>query len=221
MAATIRVAIVDDHQSIIDGYLFRLQNAKDIDVVGSTHYGEGIEPLLANHVVNVLLLDAQIPTSNTNPASYPVFLILPKLIETYPQLHVLIISIHNQRSFIKYALEAGASGYVIKDDYQTIESIDAVIRSIAGGGVHISRGALQSLFDERSMEELLTQRQIEALSLCAAFPNETTAELAQRLNIAHSTMRNILSGSYLRLGVRSRSAAVAEARRRRIILVQE
>jgi len=221
MTATIRVAIVDDHQSIIDGYLYRLQNAKDIEVVGTTYYGEEIEPLLAKHAVNVLLLDAQIPTSNSNSASYPVFMELPKLIETYPQVHVIIISVHIQRSFIKYALEAGASGYVIKNDYQTIESLEAVIRSVAVGGVHFSRQGLLPLLNERSKEGVLTQRQLQALSLCAAYPNKTTAELAQKLNVAHSTMRNLLSGAYLRLGVRSRSAAVAEARRREIILLQE
>ncbi len=58
----------------------------------------------------------------------------------------------------------------------------------------------------------LTPRQQQALSLAAAYPDHTSAELALRLGVAQSTARNLLSGAYLRLGVRSRAAAVAKAR---------
>ena len=57
----------------------------------------------------------------------------------------------------------------------------------------------------------LTPRQIEVLSLCAAYPDAMTSELAEKLNVANSTIRNLLSSAYLRLGVRSRAAAVARA----------
>lgn len=220
MPKRIQVAIVDDHQSIIDGYKYRLQGAEGIEVVATTYYGEEIEPLLAARDVDVLLLDAHIPTSPMNPAPFPIMILLPDILEKYPQLHVLIISMHNKRAFIKYALEAGASGYVIKDDRETIESLEAVVRSVAGGGIHFSRQALRPLLRQRSGQQELTQRQLQALSLCVAYPNETTAELAQRLNVAHSTMRNLLSGAYLRLRVRSRAAAVAEAQRQGLILTQ-
>ena len=64
-------------------------------------------------------------------------------------------------------------------------------------------------------------RQLEALSLCAAYPEATTAELADRLGVAHSTLRNLLSGAYLRLNVRSRTAAVAKAQRLGLITPPE
>jgi DNA-binding NarL/FixJ family response regulator len=221
MMTTIRVAIVEDHQSIIDGYLYRLQDAEGLEVVGVTHYGEEVETLLEEKLVDILILDAQIPTSATNLSPYPILLLMPQLLETYPQLNILIISMHKQRSFIEYALEAGASGYVLKDDYQTIKSIEEVLRLVAAGGIHFSREVLQPLLRERSGDQILTQRQLQVLSLCAAYPNETTAELALRLNVAHSTVRNLLSQSYLRLGIRSRNAAITEAHRRGLILLQE
>ena len=64
-------------------------------------------------------------------------------------------------------------------------------------------------------------RQLEALSLCAAYPDATTAELAGMLGVAHSTLRNLLSGAYLRLNVRSRTAAVAKAKRLGLITPPE
>jgi len=218
MSSLLHVAIVDDHQSIIDGYLYRLESTPGIEVVGYTHYGEQVEPLLGQYNVNVLLLDAQIPTSPDNPEPYPVFLLLPKLLEMYPDLHVLIISMHNQRSFIEYAMESGASGYILKDDYGTLKNLDAVVRLVASGGIHYSKNAHRPILKQQGLEsQKLTKRQLEALSLCVAYPNETTATLAQQLGVAHSTMRNLLSGAYLSLGVRNRAAAIAEARRQGLI----
>jgi len=212
MTETIRVAIVEDHQSIIDGYMYRLQDAEDIEVVGATYYGEEVEALLEEHQVDILILDAQIPTSATNHAPYPILNLMPHLLESYPQLFILIISMHKQRTFVEYTLEAGASGYLLKDDFQSIESLAAVLRLIAAGNLHFSRSIHQQLLRRHAENRILTPRQLQVLSLCAAYPNETTAELAKRLDVAHSTLRNLLSQAYLRLGVRSRNSAVTEAR---------
>jgi LuxR family maltose regulon positive regulatory protein len=60
--------------------------------------------------------------------------------------------------------------------------------------------------------ELLTPRQLEVLSLCAAYPDASTSDLAGMMTISNSTVRNLLSSVYLRLGVHSRTAAVEKAR---------
>jgi LuxR family maltose regulon positive regulatory protein len=60
--------------------------------------------------------------------------------------------------------------------------------------------------------QLLSPRQLEVLSLCAAYPEKTTAELAEILAVADATVRNTLSVLYMRLGVRGRTAALAKAR---------
>ena len=59
---------------------------------------------------------------------------------------------------------------------------------------------------------------MEALSLCAAFPDISTSELATELFIANSTARNLLSGAYLKLDVRTRTAAIAKARQLGLLL---
>jgi DNA-binding NarL/FixJ family response regulator len=112
---------------------------------------------------------------------------------------------------IKAVVEAGASGYILKDDQETIRELGSVVRAVAGGGVHFSQGAYRHLKSPTPDGPALTQRQLEALSLCSAYPDVTTGELARRLGVAHSTLRNLLSGVYLRLEVHSRMAAVAKA----------
>jgi DNA-binding NarL/FixJ family response regulator len=85
---------------------------------------------------------------------------------------------------------------------------------VAHGGIYFSRQAHQQLrqYGAAPDEPLLTQRQLEVLSMCAAYPNLSTSDLAQKLNIANSTMRNLLSEAYLRLQVINRTAAIAKAR---------
>ena len=211
---TIRVAILDDHPGIIEGYRYRLGGESDIEITGTTGYSEELEPLLASHPADVLLLDVQVPTSPENANPYPILYLLPKLLQRYPEMNVLVISMHTQRALIQASMEAGASGYVLKDDQAAIRELAAVVRTVAGGGVYLSQMANQ-LLRKRPTDELnqsLSPRQIEALSLCAAYPDASTAELADKMSIAGSTLRNLLSGAYLKLEVRSRGAAVARAR---------
>jgi DNA-binding NarL/FixJ family response regulator len=121
---------------------------------------------------------------------------------------------HNQRKLIEAVMAAGANGYVLKDDQNTIRNLASVIRTVAGGGIHLSQSAYQQLIKGQpdSRDQTLTPRQLEVLSLCGAYPDASTAELAASLFIANSTVRNLLSGVYLKLNVRTRSAAIAKAR---------
>jgi DNA-binding NarL/FixJ family response regulator len=104
----------------------------------------------------------------------------------------------------------GISGYVFKDDQASIQQLDKIVRSICNGGIYFSPEAYRESVEETT-GPILTPRQLEALSLCDSFPDGDTILLASRLGITGSTMRNLLSGSYLRLGVRTRAAAIAKA----------
>ena len=210
----IRVAILDDHQGILDGYLYRLQGDTDIVIVGTTRYGDDLGPLLAHHEVDVLLLDMQVPTSPENPNIFPVLPTIPGLVQSYPDMAILAISMYNQRTLIQATLDAGASGYILKTDYVAIQELATIIRSVANQGIYLSDQAYQAIQHKAGGEGAanLTSRQLEALTLCSAYPDLTTADLARRMNIAHSTLRNLLSGAYLKLGVSNRSAAIIKAR---------
>lgn len=218
MTPPIRVAILDDHQAIMDGYLYRLSGAEDIAVLATLVVGEALEPLLEKQPVDVLILDVQVPTSASNPNPYPLLYLLPKLIDQYPAMNVLVISMHCQRTLVRSILEAGASGYILKDDRAAMLDLPAIIRMVNNGGVVYSP-QVASLLREHLGEEalLLTPRQAEVLAYCAAYPEISTAEIARDLHIANSTVRNLLSGAYLRLDVPNRAAAISKARQLGII----
>ena len=108
-------------------------------------------------------------------------------------------------------MESGASGYILKDDQATIQDLANVAMMVAKGGIHLSQPAFEQLFKSTQRESALTSRQLEALSLCAAYPDASSAELASYLGVANSTMRNLLSGAYLHLQVHTRAAAIIKA----------
>ena len=219
MSETIRVAILDDHQGVIDGYQYRMLEAPGIEIVTTMHYGEELEATLDENIVDVILLDIQVPTSpgNTNP--FPILYLLSTILQKYPLLSAIIISMHAQRSMIHTLMEAGASGYILKEDHAAIRSLPTIIRNIYDGGIYMSQIAYRELMKSRQADydQPLSPRQREVLSLCAAYPNAKTADLAQRMGVAHSTLRNLLSGTYFKLGVNTRAAAIAEARRSGLI----
>jgi DNA-binding NarL/FixJ family response regulator len=180
-------------------------------VVATASRGEELEPMLTKAAVDVLLLDVIVPISNTNQSPYPILNVIPRLLQAYPNLTILVISMHNQQTLIRAVVEAGASGYILKDDQHFLQDLPTILESVAHGGVYFSHQAHQQLFRRPGRSPQLTARQLEALSLCAAYPAMTTGELAERLQVANSTMRNLLSGAYLILEVHSRTAAVARA----------
>jgi len=210
----IQVTILDDHQSIIDGYVYRLSNVPGFEVIATINYGEELEPTLAAHPTDVLLLDINVPTSAENPNPYPILHDVPRLLQKYPHLNILVISMYAERGLIRAVMEAGASGYVLKDDRAILQDLGNVVQSVANGGIYFSQKAHQLMLSQKTTPsgEHLSIRQLEALSLCASYPDWTSAVIAEKMAVSNSTVRNLLSGAYLHLGVHSRPAAVARAR---------
>ena len=213
-AEKVRVAILDDHQSIIDGYIYRFSTTSEIEVVATANYGEELEPLLAKHPVDVLLLDLSVRTSPENSNPFPILHVIPKLLQKYDDLSVLVISMFAEPGLMRSLIEAGASGYVLKDDQAAFRELGNVVLSVSHGGIFFSKKAHNLYMQVEALEngERLTPRQLEVISLCAAYPDASTADLAQMMSISNSTVRNLLSSLYLRLRVHSRTAAVEKAR---------
>ncbi len=210
----IRVAILDDHQSVVDGYAYRLSANKNIQLVGSANYGDQLEDLVANGNVDVLLLDVSVPNSEQDENPFPLLNVLPRLRRDYPRMAVLVISMHGERPLVRAVLDAGANGYILKDDREATLQLAEAVTLVSTGGIYLSK-QLRNLFtepDPMDSVQNLSKRQVEALSIAAAFPEISTENLANKMNIAPSTVRNLLSKAYKRLHVRNRSAAITRAR---------
>ncbi|MEK6220941.1 MAG: response regulator transcription factor [Chloroflexota bacterium] len=213
MPTNIRVGILDDHQLVVDGYVSRLKNKPNIFVEATVTYGEELEGMLSQHELDILILDVTVPISPSSDNPYPILHEIPKILRNYPKIAIIVITMHNQKTLIESVMQAGASGFILKDDRKSMLRLGDIISSVASGGIFFSERAYQLLNGKVNQDyRELTERQKEVLSLLASQPNSTTAELAKQLDVAPSTVRNLLSDSYVRLKVNNKTAAIVEAR---------
>lgn len=218
MTKKIRVTILDDHQSILDGYVYRLSKVRQIEVVDTIRFGNDLEPSLKAHPTDVLLLDVSAPLSADDPTPFPIQHVISTLVQDCPELVIMVISMYTEPALVHAVMEAGANGYILKDDQKTIEDLGNIIISVANGGVYFSERIQKYLVNRSEGQAGLSPRQLEALSLAASYPNSTTAELAYKMGIANSSIRNLLSSAYLKLGVGTRAAAISKARQMGILV---
>jgi DNA-binding NarL/FixJ family response regulator len=213
----IRIAILEDHPFIVSGYTHQLANHPEIEIVAALEYSNQIDPLLAEKTVDVLLLDLQVPVSPDNSNPYPVFYMVEHLLEIYPDLYILVITMHAERYMIRKLLELGVSGYILKNDRTAHNDLAQIIRSVATGNIYISNQAQQQLYRRDKSQPKLTTRQAMVLSLFAAHPNWSRRQMAEYLSVTSSTVRNTLHMIYVALGVNTLAGAIARAREQGLI----
>ena len=217
MSDIIKVAILEDHLGIVDSYVQRIGSDPQIALTALLRYGEAVEPTLQKEKIDVLILDLEVKCSPENSNPYPVLLMIPRLLMQYPDLAIIVISGHCRRVLVHKSIGVGAVGYVVKDDWEAIEELPSIIKLAKTGNVFVSKQARHFL-RESTESSMLPDRELEALTLCAAYPGEKTGALAEKMSVADSTMRNLLSSAYKKLGVKSRTAAVSEARSRGLLI---
>jgi len=111
MPNVINVAILEDHQSTIDGYQLRLSEHPGTQVIANCLFSEGLDDMLENNPVDVLILDINVPISKENRNIQPIHQLIIDLKNKFPELTILVISMHAQRTMIKTILEAGTSEF--------------------------------------------------------------------------------------------------------------
>jgi DNA-binding NarL/FixJ family response regulator len=217
MQKLIRVVILEDHQPAIDGYYYRLSQCKAFEIVNAFVYADELKSYLQTDVADVLLLDMSLPTAHDDPTPYPVLSLIVELQDLHPELKVIIISMHGERTLIQSAIKVGVNGYILKEDRQAVQNLPNIIQSIMNGGSYLSQQALNQLSDKSTSQVTLSRRQLQIMSMCAANPNWTLSKVADELHVAHSTVRNSLTSVYQRLDVRNLTAAIAKAQELGII----
>jgi DNA-binding NarL/FixJ family response regulator len=211
MDERLNVAILEKHQLTIDGYCYRLGMIPEINIIGSFLFAEDLANEFEDLPIDLLITGIDVSLSRENRNPFPILYFLNQFVHKKPALKTLVVSYINQLGIIDSLLELGVSGIVSKEDQKSAEKLGNIIEVIANGGVFFSEGIHQDLIAGQH-KSILTKRQMEALSLCAAYPDEDTSYLSKKLDISSSTFRNLLSMTYLRLGVRTRSSAIAKAR---------
>lgn len=217
----ITVVALDDHQLIREGVRRILEEQGDVRLVAEGAAGEDLHPLVEAHNPDIVLLDLGMPQYAQPSVSSPqfaAFTAIAQLRQEYPRTRIIIVSQYGTRILLEGALEAGVSGYLLKNDALT-ETLVAAIRMVHVGGVFFSQAIGRQLLDiERTgFPRVLTERQREIIQAVAARPDLLQAEHAQRLGISEHTFKQHLRQIYRALDVPNLTAAVLRAIRLRIV----
>jgi DNA-binding NarL/FixJ family response regulator len=182
----IRIIVADDHHILLDGLKALLQKQKDIEIVGLFNNGKEVYEALPDLKVDVALLDINMPEMN----GYELTL---KIKTTYPDINVVILSMHDDAAHIMELIEAGASGYLLKN-VNDKELLDA-IKTVASGKLYFSAEVSEkitsmAMHQQRKEEQIaavkLTDRELEILKLISQeFSN---AQIANTLFISERTV---------------------------------
>ncbi len=196
--STIRLLLADD-QALVRGALSALLGLEpDLEVVAEVGSGDAVLPAVLEHRPDVALLDVEMPGLDGISATAAVR-------RAAPDTRVLIVTTFGRPGYLRRALQAGASGFVVKDT-PAAQLADAVRRVHAGLRVVDPGLATDSLL---AGESPLTARETEVLQ--AARDGSPVAAIAARLFLSEGTVRNHLSSAIGKTGATNRAEAVLTA----------
>jgi DNA-binding NarL/FixJ family response regulator len=208
----IKLLIVDDHPVVRDGLSGMFTPDPQFDVVGEA--GDGAEALRLAQALqpDVILMDLRMPGMDGVTA-------IGELARHRIRARVLVLTTYDTDSLVQSAIEAGATGYLLKDAPRA-ELLRAVQAAAHGQAVLAPSVAARLMNRVRSPEpETLSHREVEVLELIAA--GSTNREAAAKLFISEATVKTHLLHIYAKLGVSDRAAAVAEAFNRGLLTVRD
>jgi DNA-binding NarL/FixJ family response regulator len=204
----IRVAIIEDDETIREGYAFLIGNTNGYKIAGTYPSYEEAAKRIEKDDPDVILLDVELPGISGVDA-------LPKLKKLLPETHILILTVYEQEMLIFRALGNGAAGYMTKNTPP--EKIVAAIKEVMEGGgpmsANIARMVISSF--KRNESTPLTRRETEILEQIAT--GKSRKRIADELFIDLETVKSHIKNIYYKLDVHSKADAIKAAKDNKFI----
>jgi DNA-binding NarL/FixJ family response regulator len=211
VTSTIRLLIVDDHPVVRDGIRGVFANEAGFEVVGEAGDGQEALARVGRGDVDVVLMDLRMPTMGGVDA-------ISALRESHPGVRVLVLTTYDTDRDVLPAIEAGATGYLLKDSPR--DDLLAGVRAAYEGRPVLApsvAGRLMGLVGAPPEKKAdgLSPRELEVLRSVAS--GATNREIAKSLFISEATVKTHLLHLYDKLGARDRASAVAVAYQRGLL----
>ena len=204
----IRLLIVDDHPVVRDGLRGVFTGDPDFEVVGEAGDGAEAVAMVERNPADVVLMDLRMPRMGGVEA-------IARLREAAPTTRVLVLTTFDTDRDVLPAIEAGATGYLLKDAPR--DELVRAVRAASRGESVLSSAVAGRLMGQvrKPTQEALSRRELDVLKLIA--DGATNREAAGQLFVSEATIKTHLLHIYDKLGVRDRAGAVGEAYKRRLL----
>ena len=203
----IKILIVDDHAIVRMGLASTLETHSDLAVVGEADDGKAALRKAAELAPDLVLMDLMMPGMDGAEAT-------AELHRRFPEMKILILTTYGTANGIAQALEAGASGAVMKN-IECSELADK-IRAVISGQTVVSPEIRKNLKSSPPIDEL-TERQRQILT--AMVDGRTDADIAAALKLSANSVRDHITAIYNKLGADNRAEAVAIALRKHLLKI--
>lgn len=203
----IRVFLVDDHALMRQGLVSLLGTRKDIEVVGDAESGEAALRKAPRLKPDVIIMDLIMPGMDGAEATR-------QLRQVLPEAHVLILTSFGTADGIAQALDAGASGAILKT--VKLPALAEAIRTVASGGKAIAP-EIQQMLDETTPIPPLSPRQNEILE--SIVRGLTNKDIAKKLGISAPMVNEHLTALFAKIGAANRTEAVTIALRKHLLKI--
>ncbi|WP_324789495.1 response regulator transcription factor [Streptomyces sp. H51] len=195
----VRVLLAEDQGMMRGALALLLGMEDDIEVVAQVGTGDAIVDAALLHRPDVALLDIELPGMSGLDAA-------AALHDQVPDCRVLILTTFGRPGYLRRAMEAGAAGFLVKDG--PVEELAAAVRRVLTGETVIDPALAAAALSAGPSP--LTPRECDVLR--ASADGATVADIAARLHLSESTVRNYLSSAIGKTGTRNRMEAMREAR---------
>ncbi|MEK4698563.1 response regulator transcription factor [Solibacillus sp. FSL R7-0668] len=213
-----KIIIIDDHQLFREGVKRILDFEDTFEVVAEGDDGTDVVSLYEKNQPDVVLMDINMPEKNGVEAT-------ADLIAEYPDAKVMVLSIHDDESYVTHALKSGALGYMLKE--MDADEIVEAIKVVSNGGSYLHPKVTKNLVAEfRRLSEhenkgnfhqteirrpfhLLTKRECEVLQLLT--DGQSNRTIGETLYISEKTVKNHVSSILQKMNVNDRTQAVVTA----------
>ncbi len=196
----IRILLVDDHPLVRDGLRARLEAAPRLRVVGEAGSGqEAIEQAGACRP-DLVLMDVNMKGGSGIEAT-------ARLLQHYPGIAVLILSMHDKPEYVTQAMQAGARGYVLKD--APGKDIVLAIDTVTGGGIYYSAALARQLASPAAPDNVLTGREQEVLNHIA--DGQSNKQIARALDLSVRTVETHRLNIKRKLGIEGQAELIRYA----------
>lgn len=207
-ARKIRVALIEDDSLIREGFNQLINGEENCECVVS--YGDCESALkdLENHLLDVVLVDIELPGISGIEG-------IPKIKTIMPNVNIIVITVHENDQLVFEALCAGATGYLTKNISPT-KLIESIMDAHSGGApmsTQIARMVVSSF--QKNLDSPLTKRETEVLELLSKGKSYST--IADELFVDKETIRTHIKNIYLKLEVHSKAEAIEKALKDKLI----